>query len=102
VLPLGDRAAAGDSGERLLRLAASLERGSEHPLAAAIVAGAAERGVALTEASGFQSITGKGVNGIVDATPVALGNRALLELLGIADAGAASQADELRRQGQTV
>src|SRR6185503_14922292 len=70
--------------------------------AAAIVAGAAERGVALTEASGFQSITGKGVNGIVDATPVALGNRALLDLLGIADTAAASQADELRRQGQTV
>jgi P-type Cu+ transporter len=87
--------------DRLLRLAASLERGSEHPLAAAIVAGATERGAALTEASGFQSITGKGVNGIVDGTPVALGNRALLELLGI-DAGAASQADELRRQGQTV
>jgi Cu+-exporting ATPase len=98
VLPLG--AANGDA-DRLLRLAASLERGSEHPLAAAIVAGAAERGVALTEGTGFQSITGKGVNGVVDGTAVALGNRALLELLGI-DAAAASEADELRRQGQTV
>jgi Cu+-exporting ATPase len=102
VLPLGDAAATREAGDRLLRLAASLERGSEHPLAAAVVAGAAERGVAITEASGFQSITGKGVNGIVEGTSVALGNHALLDLLGIAGGDAARAADELRRQGQTV
>src|SRR5262249_14731010 len=91
------------AGDRLLRLAASLERGSEHPLGAAIVAAAAERGAALTEASGFSSITGKGVTGTVDGARVALGNAALLEQLGIA-AGAevTGRADELRRQGQTV
>jgi len=102
VLPLGDAAATREAGDRLLRLAASLERGSEHPLAAAIVAGAAERGVAISEASGFQSITGKGVNGIVDGTSVALGNHALLDLLGIASDDVARVADHLRRQGQTV
>src|SRR6185503_18300558 len=101
VLPLGDAAATREAGDRLLRLAASLERGSEHPLAAAIVAGAAERGVAISEASGFQSITGKGVNGIVDGTSVALGNHALLDLLGIASDDVARVADHLRRQGQT-
>jgi Cu+-exporting ATPase len=105
VLPLGDAAATREAGDRLLRLAASLERGSEHPLAAAIVAGAAERGVAITEASGFQSITGKGVNGVVEGTSVALGNHALLDLLGIAGPArgtGAREADHLRRQGQTV
>jgi P-type Cu+ transporter len=96
-------AADSRSGDQLLRLAASLERGSEHPLAAAIVAGAAARGVALAEATGFASITGKGVTGTVDGTPVALGNLALLEHLGITpDATLKDQAEALRRQGQTV
>jgi len=86
----------------LLRLAASLERGSEHPLAAAIVAGAEERGVALTPAEAFTSVTGKGVVGQVDGRAVALGNRRLMEEQG-ADVGAlAARADELRRDGQTV
>ncbi|HEU4731842.1 MAG TPA: heavy metal translocating P-type ATPase, partial [Kofleriaceae bacterium] len=94
--------------ERLLQLAASLERGSEHPLAAAIVAGATARGVALTEATGFRSITGKGVAGTVDGAAVALGNLAMLGELGVAGPGAtgdgtaATRADELRRDGQTV
>jgi Cu+-exporting ATPase len=86
----------------LLRLAASLERGSEHPLAAAIVAGAEERGVKLTESTRFESITGKGVSGEVDGHEVSLGNRALLEELGIDSTGLTEQAEALRAQGQTV
>ena len=64
----------------LLRLAASLERGSEHPLAAAIVNGAEDRTITLADASAFESITGKGVRGKVDGRDVALGNRALMDL----------------------
>jgi Cu+-exporting ATPase len=86
----------------LLRLAASLERGSEHPLAAAIVAGANERGITLAEAQDFRSITGKGVIGTVDGQPVALGNRALLEELHIDVGDLFGRAEELRRHGQTV
>ncbi|HET7503709.1 MAG TPA: heavy metal translocating P-type ATPase [Kofleriaceae bacterium] len=90
--------------EQLLWLAASLERGSEHPLAAAIVAGAAARGVALTEPTGFRSITGKGVAGTVDGASVALGNLAMLAELGVAapGEGPAARADALARDGQTV
>ena len=73
--------AQGRGEDELLRLAASLERGSEHPLAAAIVRGAAERGVKLADATDFDSITGKGVRGRVDGRDVALGNRALLDEL---------------------
>jgi Cu+-exporting ATPase len=86
----------------LLRLAASLERGSEHPLAAAIVKGAGERGLELTEAQGFESRTGKGVTGTVDGRAVALGNRALLDALGIAPGALAERAEALRSEGQTV
>src|SRR6185503_16569849 len=71
--------APGFSEAELLRLAASLERGSEHPLAAAIVAGAQERSIELVKVDTFESVTGKGVKGIVDKRSVALGNRALLE-----------------------
>ena len=86
----------------LLKLAASLERGSEHPLAAAIVRGAESRGVTLVNAEEFASVTGKGVTGRVDGRTVALGNRALLESLGI-DAGTlAGQAERLRADAQTV
>ncbi len=67
----------------MLRLAASLERASEHPLAAAIVGGAKERGLDLLDASEFDSLTGKGVRGTVDGREVALGNRGLLESLRI-------------------
>jgi Cu+-exporting ATPase len=86
----------------LLRLAAALERGSEHPLASAIVKGAEERSVAVGSADGFESITGQGVRGQVDGFHVVLGNRKLLDDLGI-DAGAATErAEALRRDGQTV
>ena len=93
-------AVAGSEAE-LLRLAATLERGSEHPLAAAIVEGARERGGALAEATEFASITGKGVTGIVDGKRIALGNRALMDQLGVSTAAAAS-AEALRSEGQTV
>jgi P-type Cu+ transporter len=86
----------------LLRLAATLERGSEHPLAAAIVAGAEERGVALTDVVGFASETGKGVRGEVDGRRVALGNRAMMDVLGIDIGAAGERADALRADGQTV
>ncbi|TAK10455.1 MAG: heavy metal translocating P-type ATPase [Candidatus Manganitrophaceae bacterium] len=86
----------------LLRLAASLERGSEHPLAGAILAGAAERGLPLTEAKEFRSITGKGAAAIVDGRKVALGNRALFEELKLPVDPLAERAEALRRDGQTV
>jgi Cu+-exporting ATPase len=85
----------------LLRLVASLERVSEHPLAAAIVAGAAERGVSTAAVSDFRSVTGKGVIGVVDGRTVAVGNAVLLAEVG-AQADAAQRADELRRNGETV
>jgi Cu+-exporting ATPase len=86
----------------LLRLAASLERGSEHPLAAAIVAGAQERGIEPAKTESFESITGKGVKGKIDSQSVSLGNRALLEDLGIDPGSLAAQAEALRADGQTV
>ncbi len=86
----------------LLRLAASLERGSEHPLAAAIVAGAQERGIELTRVETFQSITGKGVTGRVAGRDVSLGNQRLLEDLGINAGELGAKAEELRADGQTV
>ncbi len=67
----------------MLRLAASLERGSEHPLAEAIVAGAEERGLKLEKADDFEAVTGKGVKGKVGGKAVALGNARLLSDLGI-------------------
>ncbi|MEO6463692.1 MAG: heavy metal translocating P-type ATPase [Candidatus Eisenbacteria bacterium] len=95
-------ALAGQDESAVLRLAASLERGSEHPLAAAIVAAATERRLALGEASAFSSKTGKGVVGTVEGRPVALGNAALLEELGIDAGSAVAQADEMRARGETV
>jgi Cu+-exporting ATPase len=94
--------ASGQADVEVLRLAASLERGSEHPLAAAIVAGAEARGLALVAARDFRSITGKGVVGVVDGRRVALGNRKLVDELGIAVSDLAERADALRRDGQTV
>ena len=88
--------------QTLLRLAASLERGSEHPLAAAIVAGAQERGVNLADATAFNSLTGKGVTGEVDGHKVSLGNRALLDDLKIDAGELATKAESLRADGQTV
>jgi P-type Cu+ transporter len=85
-----------------LRLAASLERGSEHPLAAAIVRGAERRRVELVSPRDFESKTGRGVVGFIGKQRVALGNRTLFEELGI-DAGVLDQrADALRAEGQTV
>ncbi len=86
----------------LLRLAASVERSSEHPLAAAIVAGAAERGIELGKATDFQSFTGKGVSAKVDAHEITLGNLAFIEGLGIDAANLSQKADEWRAGGQTV
>lgn len=86
----------------LLKLAASLERGSEHPLAAAIVAGAEERGIKLADASSFESLTGKGVSGDVDGYKVSLGNRVLLDDLKTDAGELAPKAEELRSDGQTV
>ncbi|NJD62475.1 MAG: copper-translocating P-type ATPase [Deltaproteobacteria bacterium] len=86
----------------LLRLAASLERGSEHPLAAAIVSGTQDRGVELAGADSFESVTGKGVKGRVDGHSVGLGNRRLLEDLGIDPGEFAGKAEALRKDGQTV
>src|SRR5436190_6448561 len=97
VLPVPGR----DEGE-ILCLAASLERGSEHPLAAAIVAGAGEKGIQLADARDFRSITGKGVVGAVDGKQVALGNRRLLEELGVTAGEFAVRSEELRKDGQTV
>jgi Cu+-exporting ATPase len=87
---------------KLLRLAATLERGSEHPLAAAIVKGAEDRGVGFGSTEAFESLTGRGVRGRVDGLEVALGNRKLLEEIG-ADSGPLAQRSEaLRADGQTV
>jgi P-type Cu+ transporter len=88
--------------DELLRLAASLERGSEHPLAAAIVAGARQRNVLLSEAEDFQSITGKGVTGKVDRRQVALGNSKLIEQLKIEAGKLSARAEALRKAGETV
>jgi Cu+-exporting ATPase len=90
-----------DEGE-LLQLAASLERGSEHPLAEAIVSGAQERGLQLSAAEEFESRTGMGVTGTIDGRTVALGNEALLEYLGIAGGDALSRAESLRQDGEGV
>lgn len=86
----------------LLRLAASVERGSEHPVAAAIVRGAEERGVALGHASDFQSTTGRGVVAVVDGRRVAVGNARLMEDVRASIASHGDAAEEQRRQGQTV
>jgi P-type Cu+ transporter len=86
----------------LLQLASSLEQGSEHSLAAAIVAGTHERGITLSAAQDFRSNTGKGVVGTVDGQTVALGNRALLDELPIEAGELVERAEQLRQHGQTV
>jgi len=92
----------GADESEILRLAASIERGSEHPLAAAITAGAAARGIVLNETSGFRAIAGKGVIGVVAGRSVALGNAAMFAELGIDVSALEARAGELRRDGQTV
>ena len=86
----------------VLRLAASLERGSEHPLAAAIVAGAQQRKLALSAASDFVSQTGKGVSGTVEGRKVELGNAALLAGLKLEPGALDAEAERMRSAGQTV
>jgi Cu+-exporting ATPase len=86
----------------ILGYAAAVERGSEHPLAAAIVAGAAERGIAIPKAENVQSITGKGITGTVDGHRIAMGNIKLVEQLRIDSGDAAARAEQLRADGQTV
>ncbi len=95
---------SGESEESIVKLVASLERGSEHPLAAAIVDAALAGGMQLIPADGFRSLTGKGVIGTVGGREVAVGNDRLLEEVGILDLDAAirDKADSLRRDGQTV
>ncbi|RDD62050.1 heavy metal translocating P-type ATPase [Ferruginivarius sediminum] len=97
VEPVGDM-----DEDTLLRLAASLERGSEHPLAAAIVGAARERDLDLADAEDFDAPTGKGVTGTVDGRQVALGNTHLLKDLGIEAGDLGKRADELRGDGETV
>jgi Cu+-exporting ATPase len=95
--------AIGPFGENeLLCLAATIERGSEHPLAAAIVRGAEESGLTVGAVRDFTSATGKGVVGVVDGRRVAVGNLALFASLGIEPAGLAARAEELRKDGQSV
>jgi Cu+-exporting ATPase len=92
----------GVSDAEFVRLVASAERRSEHPLAAAIVEGAKERGIALPASENFASHTGKGVTGRIDGRDVALGNKALLADLGVDSSALESRADDLRADGQGV
>jgi Cu+-exporting ATPase len=94
--------ADGFNEAEVLRLAASVERGSEHPLANAIVAAATERGIALAEAGDFSSCAGKGVAGTVDGRSVVLGNPSFLAELGVEATSLAVNADRLRRDGATA
>ena len=93
---------AGHDEAEVLRLAASLERGSEHPLAEAIVRGAEERGVEMVEAAEFEAVTGKGVTGRVDGKAVALGNLALIRDLGLEAGALTNKANTRRDAGETV
>ncbi|ODT07265.1 MAG: copper-translocating P-type ATPase [Mesorhizobium sp. SCN 65-20] len=86
----------------LLSLAAGLEKGSEHPLAEAIVEGAGQRGVAVPDAQDFESVTGKGVSGVVSGRKVALGNAAMMTDLGLDIAALSERADALRADGKTA
>ena len=95
-------AAEGFEEGELLSLAASLERGSEHPLAEAIVEGAQQRGVSLSDTSEFEAVTGKGVSGVVNSRKVALGNAAMMADLGVDLSALADRADALRGEGKTA
>ena len=102
--PVFERAigAAGNAPDEVLRLAASLDQGSEHPLAAAIVAAARAKGLALDKPEQFDSESGIGVRGVVAGRALALGNTALMQQLGVDVAGLADQAEALRAQGASV
>jgi Cu+-exporting ATPase len=94
--------AAGFDEKTLLHFAASIEMGSEHPLAAAIVAGAKGKGISPAKVESFESLTGRGITGLINGHRVALGNRALIEELGIAPEDLHDKAESMRREGQTV
>jgi Cu+-exporting ATPase len=94
--------AEGFDEEKLLRFAASIERGSEHPLAAAIVAGAESRDIKPASTDDFESVTGKGVKGRVGGSRVALGNAKLMKDLGIDIEGLQEKVSDMRSQGQTA
>jgi Cu+-exporting ATPase len=95
--------AATDWSEKdLLRIAASLEQGSEHPLATAVINGAAERGILPGRAESFQAISGKGITGRVEGRTVALGTLKLLEDLGVAGSDWVAKAESFRIEGQTA
>jgi Cu+-exporting ATPase len=99
---MGVVALEGDDNNELLRLAASLENASEHPLAAAIVAGAQTRGIALSPVQNFRAVTGKGVTGKVNDVDVALGNQSFCDELQIDTSALLERAEALRQDGQTV
>jgi Cu+-exporting ATPase len=94
--------AAGFDEKTILHLASSIEMGSEHPLAEAIIAGATEKGLSPSKVESFYSLTGRGVTGIVDGRKVALGNRRLLEDLGIPQSDLPDRAEAMRKEGQTA
>jgi Cu+-exporting ATPase len=93
---------AGHDEAEVLRLAASLERGSEHPLAEAIVAGAEERGIEMAKADDFEAVTGKGVKGVIDGKAVGLGNAKLVADLGLDGGRLVETANARRDEGETV
>lgn len=93
---------SGHDETEVLRLAATLEKGSEHPLAEAIVSGAEARNVMLGKADDFEAVTGKGVKGVVDGKSVALGNAKLLEELGLDGGHLMEVANSRRDEGETV
>jgi Cu+-exporting ATPase len=102
--PAFDRAiaASGETEDEVLRLAASLDQGSEHPLADAIVRAARERGLALSKPTEFESSSGIGVRGVVDSKALALGNNALMQQVGVDVAAMRAQAEALRTEGASV
>ncbi|CAA9432243.1 MAG: Lead, cadmium, zinc and mercury transporting ATPase; Copper-translocating P-type ATPase [uncultured Rubrobacteraceae bacterium] len=91
----------GVPGAELLRLVASAERGSEHPLGEAIVKGAKERGITLADADGFEGVSGCGIRAIVEGRRVLIGNRRFLDAAGISEDGILSRSDSLAREGKT-
>ena len=93
---------SGHSESGAVRVAAALERSSEHPLAAAVLSGARERHIDIPSVSEFRSVPGKGIVGRVDGLSAALGNAAMMDEAGVKTEGGRSKADELRREGQTV
>jgi len=95
-------ASEGFDEETVLQLAASLEKASEHPLAEAVLSGAKEKGVQPIGAEGFQSITGKGVTGMVRGRQIGFGNQALMQELGVTQMPLEAWAEAMRREGQTV